>query len=43
MLIKCKMCGGDLVITPDTTICEYCGSKHTIPNTDDDKRLKLYR
>ena len=22
--------------------CEYCGSKQTIPNTDDEKRLKLY-
>ena len=42
--IKCKMCGGDLVITPGSTICEceYCGSKQTIPNTDDEKRLKLY-
>ena len=43
-IIKCKMCGGDLRITPTTTICEceYCGSKQTIPNTDDEKRLKLY-
>ena len=38
------MCGGELKIVPDTTICEceYCGSKQTIPNTDDEKRLKLY-
>ena len=43
-IIKCKMCGGELNITPDSTICEceYCGSKQTIPNTDDEKRLKLY-
>ena len=43
-VIKCKMCGGDLVIQPGSTICEceYCGSKQTIPNTDDEKRLKLY-
>ncbi|SEP75778.1 TIR domain-containing protein [Lachnospiraceae bacterium NE2001] len=43
-VIKCKMCGGELKILPDSTICEceYCGSKQTIPNTDDEKRLKLY-
>ena len=43
-VIKCKMCGGDLKITPNTTICEceYCGSKQTIPNVDDEKRLLLY-
>ena len=43
-LIKCKMCGGDLIITPGITICEceYCGSKQTIPITDDEKRIKLY-
>ena len=43
-LIKCKMCGGELKILPNSTICEceYCGSKQTIPNTDDEKRLKLY-
>ncbi|MCR5105587.1 MAG: toll/interleukin-1 receptor domain-containing protein, partial [Eubacterium sp.] len=43
-IIKCKMCGGDLNILPDSTVCEceYCGSKQTIPNTDDEKRLKLY-
>ena len=38
------MCGGELKITPDSSICEceYCGSKQTIPTTDDEKRLKLY-
>ncbi len=38
------MCGGELNIEPESTICEceYCGSKQTIPNTDDEKRLKLY-
>ncbi|MBQ6231338.1 MAG: toll/interleukin-1 receptor domain-containing protein [Eubacterium sp.] len=44
MILRCKMCGGQLNIEPDSTICEceYCGSKQTIPNTDDEKRLKLY-
>ncbi len=43
-IIKCKMCGGELKIIPDSSICEceYCGSKQTIPTTDDEKRLKLY-
>lgn len=38
------MCGGDLNIEPGSTICqcEYCGSKQTIPNTEDEKRLKLH-
>ncbi len=44
MILKCKMCGGQLDIEPDSSVCEceYCGSKQTIPNTDDEKRLKLY-
>lgn len=43
-MIKCKMCGGELIIPIGLTICEceYCGSKQTVPNTDDEKRLKLY-
>ncbi len=43
-VLKCKMCGEDLAFEAGTTICEceYCGSKQTIPSTDDEKRLKLY-
>ena len=43
-IIKCKMCGGELNIVPNSTVCEceYCGSKQTVPNTDDEKRLRLY-
>ena len=42
--LKCKMCGGDLVIEPDVTVCEceYCGSKQTLPKLDDDKKANLY-
>lgn len=42
-VIKCKMCGGDLVIEPGATVaeCEYCGTKQTIPNQDDEKKLTL--
>ena len=42
--LKCKMCGGELQITEDTSVCEceYCGSKQTIPTVDDEKLMKLY-
>ena len=43
-VIKCKMCGGDLVIEPGATVaeCEYCGTKQTVPNQDDEKKLALF-
>ena len=44
VILKCKMCGGDLNVEPGSTVCEceYCGTKQTVPNTDDEKKLKLY-
>ncbi len=44
IILKCKMCGGELQITEDTSVCEceYCGSKQTIPTVDDEKLMKLY-
>ena len=43
-IIKCKMCGGDLVIQPGSTIavCEYCGTKQTLPKLDDERKVHLY-
>ena len=43
-IIRCKMCGGDLEIDPDVTVCEceYCGSKQTIPTADNEKKMKLF-
>ena len=43
-ILKCKMCGGDLTVEPEVTVCEceYCGTKQTVPNIDDEKKLKLY-
>ena len=43
-VLKCKMCGGELSFDEGATVCEceYCGSKQTIPNVDDEKRVKLY-
>jgi len=43
-IIKCKMCGGDLALTPGSTIatCEYCGSTQTVPSADNEKKLNLF-
>ena len=32
-VIKCKMCGGDISLSPDKTYgtCEYCGTQMTLP------------
>lgn len=44
MVIKCKMCGGDLVLEEGNSIgtCEYCGSTMTVPSIDDEKLANLY-
>lgn len=44
MIIKCKMCGGDLAFEPGSTVCEceYCGSKQTIPSADSEKKTNLF-
>ena len=43
-IFKCKMCGGALDISPDSTVveCEFCGIKQTIPRLDDEKRANYY-
>ena len=43
-ILKCKMCGGDLVVDQGTTCgtCEHCGSSMTLPQVSDDKRANLY-
>ena len=40
-VIKCKMCGGDLTLLQDSTVCEceYCGTKQTVPMANDEKKL----
>ena len=44
MIIKCKMCGGDIEFTSGTTFgtCLYCGSTSTIPKTDNDSKLNSF-
>lgn len=44
IVMKCKMCGGDLNVTEGVSVveCEYCGSRQTIPNQDSEKKLTLF-
>ena len=43
-VIKCKMCGGDLILVEGQSVaeCEYCGSKQTVPSGDNEKKLTLF-
>ena len=43
-IFKCKLCGGALEINGAQTVavCEYCGTKQTIPRLDDERRANLY-
>lgn len=43
-VFKCKMCGGTLEFEQGASvgICEYCGTKQTLPKLDDDRRANLY-
>ena len=43
-LLRCKMCGGNLNITPDSPIaeCLSCGSNVTIPSETDERIINLY-
>ena len=43
-IIKCKMCGGDIVLSEDKTYgtCEYCGSTMTFPKVSDEQKLNLF-
>lgn len=43
-VFKCKMCGGSLEIISgqSVAVCEYCGTKQTLPKLDGEKRIQLY-
>lgn len=42
-VFKCKMCGGTLDINNETVaVCQYCGTKQTLPKLDDDRKANLY-
>lgn len=42
-VFKCKMCGGDLILTNEAGIaeCDSCGSLQTVPNDTDEKKANL--
>ena len=44
VVLKCKMCGGELKIEEGNTVCEceYCGSRQTVPNADNEKKMNLF-
>ena len=43
-ILKCKMCGGDVVLAADKTFgtCEYCGCTMTFPKVNDDQRAAAF-
>lgn len=43
-VFKCKMCGGTISFNLGDTVgvCEYCGSKQTLPRLDNDKKASMY-
>ena len=43
-VFKCKMCGGSLEVQSgeSVAVCEYCGTKQTLPKLDDDRKANLY-
>lgn len=44
MFYKCKFCGGDTTLDPKNgiTICDFCGTKQTLPLFTDDSERMLY-
>jgi len=43
-VLKCKMCGGSMEIQPgqSVAVCEYCGTKQTLPKLDNERKANLY-
>ena len=43
-VLKCKMCGANLNVARDDTVCtcEYCGTTQTIPMADSEKKVRLF-
>ena len=43
MILKCKMCGGNIEITGESHgVCDSCGCEVTLPKLDDDRRAEMY-
>ena len=43
-IYKCKMCGGELIVEEGASVavCEYCGTKQTVPKTDNEVLTNLF-
>ena len=43
-MFRCKMCGGTIEFVPGTSVCvcDYCGTKQTLPRLDGDRKANLY-
>lgn len=43
-IFKCKMCGGDLRLEPEAgiAVCEYCGTRQTLPRDGDSRSGDLF-
>lgn len=43
-VFKCKMCGGTINFNEGDTVgvCDHCGTKQTLPSTNDDIITNLY-
>ena len=43
-VIRCKICGGDLNVVDGTTVavCEYCGTRQTLPRINDEQRIAAF-
>ena len=44
MILKCKMCGGDIIVNENQTYgtCDSCGSTMTLPKIDDERRANAF-
>ena len=43
-ILKCKMCGGDIIVNENQTYgtCDSCGSTMTLPKIDDERRANAF-
>ncbi len=44
IVLKCKMCGGDILVSEEKTFgtCEFCGSTITLPKIDSEQRAAAF-
>ena len=44
MILKCKMCGGDMEYTQDVSVmeCPYCGTNQTLPKVDNERLAQMH-